>query len=105
MFLSETQRTICSNTPSVHAHILTVDMLEIRLQAVRFQSVESRLGRTGESVKWPWPAFFSLFASLDFLACMATLRNCSQSNVKQGGGGGKLITNTSGTAGLNNIIR
>ena len=66
-----------------------------RLRAVPFQSVESRLGRTGESEfakrrtgerERPRPSFllaglvFS-FTSLDFLARATTLRDCSQSNV------------------------
>ena len=52
----------------MHAHILSaVDMLDKTKQ-----SVFSQLSQ-GLAVG-PWPAFFSLFASLDFLACMATLR-------------------------------
>ena len=50
------------------------------LRAVPLQSVESKLGRTGESKMAVFFVFFSL-ASIDFLAPVTILRDCLQSTV------------------------
>ena len=59
-----------------------------RLRAVPLQSVESKLGRTGQSEKaeresFPMASFFLLSpASLDFLARVTILRDSSQSKAR-----------------------